>query len=700
MTLQPTPLQQGVFTDITAFSAKEHYIWSDKIRFKQRYPQTMGGCAQYNSLITFDGVPRAIRQWSQLDGTFTIAVGTHKKVELLVSTTKYDITPFAYIVTGTLGANPFATNVGVTTVTVTHVAHDRAIGDIVEFPNAITLDGIEFSKFAFAVATVPTANTYTIVAYTAATGTTAAGGGANVTFNYDGKTMANNPCATVNLTTTVTVTDVAHGLSTGATVVLSGLSTVNSIVVNGTWPVTVTGPDTYTFTGANIATGTGPGGGAAGRVHRCVNIGAASGLSMRLPSLANWGEDLVFTIGNQSRVYTWDATLGPSARARRVPRLPPCNFIMVSSDDQSLVLFGCSGDALEIQWSDQADYTVITPAATNTAGDKRIIRGSKLVAAVETAGGSLVFTDTAVHSMQFTGGDFVFTVTFMAKTKIAGQNAACERNGNVQWMGERNFYQFNGRVVTMECPIRGWVFGDAAQSGSGLNATERQGVFAGIIGQFGEAIFFYPSSSATYNDRFALCGLDENDSEGNYPWSPGTWVRTAWSDSDIYEYPLGLNYSGAMYKHEYGTSDDGVAMNHQLYTGDIQPDPSGDNMFIGRRVVLDMKLTGNVNFSTRTRRSANASYDVKGPLLLTETVMAIENPYAALHFRGRRLGMIWETPTYTLEELCTEDLLDLITTEDGETILCDGVPKDQTLNLATTWRLGIQSPDIKPDGTR
>lgn len=679
--LLPLDFQPGIFADLTPYAAGRKYVYSDKVRFRYSFPETIGGASKYNSLITFDGVPRAVKTWTRLDSTQVTAVGTHSTVELEIAGTKYDITPFAYVASGTLAANPFGTGIGLLTVTVHHVAHGRATGDIVDYVNAPTLDGIDLGALAWPITAVAGVDDYTITTTTAATGTTAAGGGAGVTYRYNSVILGNNPFTTTLASTTVAVHHVAHGRAIGDTVVFSGATSVNSVDPNGTQVVTaVAGVDDFSFAQAIAATGTGAGGGAAVRAFYGVTIGAASGVNMRLPCLAPWGEDLLFTMGRDSGVYRWIAT-DPTKRARRVPRAPTAHFICVSPDDLSLIAFGVDGDDMDLAWSNQQDYTNWTASSTTTADQRHLLRGSIFTAALALPGGILVFTDTAVHMMTFIGGDFVFAINFIGKTSICGQNAVNEFEGIAYWMGNNNFYIYDGRLRTMPCSCKRYVF-------KNKSATQLRGALCGINEEFNEAWFFYPTSSATYNDAYICYNYAEN------LWYIGTWQRTAWLDPDLFSTPLALDATGVMYRHETGTQDDLNPLGAILRSGDFEIAPSRTQMMMCQRLVVDAEMTGNYYLSAKFRNAKSDAYYYAGPVLVTVTTEEIW-----ITGRGRRMALEWATPTLALEELATEaSLLDFITTEDGDTLLADGVPKDQTLNLATTWRLGVQEADLIADG--
>ena len=159
-------------------------------------------------------------------------------------------------------------------------------------------------------------------------------------------TINNNPFA-LTASTTVTVTDTAHGCVTGDFVTFSGAvaiggggTNVTAAVLNQEFQVTVTGANTYTITISVTPNATAiaasPGGGSSVVAAYQINVGppyavpyvgwgggtwgtgtwgvgSTSAATIRLWSQSNWGEDLIFAPYKGS-IYYWDATGGVTTR--------------------------------------------------------------------------------------------------------------------------------------------------------------------------------------------------------------------------------------------------------------------------------------------------------------------------------------------------------------------------------------------------
>jgi hypothetical protein len=212
---------------------------------------------------------------------------------------------FGVLKTETLGADPISTTSGSPIVTIADTAHGLSVGDVVTFSGATAVGGITVSG-SYPISSVLT-NTFTIIASSDATSTATGGGGAVVMvspmwqandtvftvgpsptsttlrlFTDDTVPVAvsaatwgtwvsglpapvalgTNPLATVNGSSTVTVTHTGHGAAAGALVTIAGASAVGGVTVNGQYRINVViDANTYTIT-ATAASSTATGGGA------------------------------------------------------------------------------------------------------------------------------------------------------------------------------------------------------------------------------------------------------------------------------------------------------------------------------------------------------------------------------------------------------------------------------------------------------
>jgi hypothetical protein len=154
-----------------------------------------------------------------------------------------------------------------------------------------------------------------------------------------------NPFATVNGSTTVTVTDATGGYLNGDFVTFTGATAVGGLTISGEFQISFSSSTTYTITAASAASSTASGGGTVFAVYQ-VNtgpaialplvgwgagawgagawgIGATSAEALRIWNQANFGEDLIYGPRGSS-LYYWDATIGYIAPTITLTIASPC----------------------------------------------------------------------------------------------------------------------------------------------------------------------------------------------------------------------------------------------------------------------------------------------------------------------------------------------------------------------------------------
>ena len=154
-----------------------------------------------------------------------------------------------------------------------------------------------------------------------------------------------NPFATVNLSTTVTVTDATGGFINNDFVTFTGATAVGGITISGEYQITTSSSTVYTITAASAATSTTSGGGTVYAVYQ-INTGpsyavplvgwgsgtwgsgvwgtsASSSDAMRIWNQFNFGEDLIYG-PRGGPLYYWDATIGYQAATVSMTIANPC----------------------------------------------------------------------------------------------------------------------------------------------------------------------------------------------------------------------------------------------------------------------------------------------------------------------------------------------------------------------------------------
>ena len=515
---------------------------------------------------------------------------------------------------------------------------------------------------------------------------------------------------TANGTTTVTVTDTAHGGVTGDFVTFSGATGTYATTWNQEYQISVLTVDTYTITVAS-AIPAGSYGGAAVVAAYQINVGPATALPVigwgagpwgsggwgvgtstsypiRIWSQSNFGENLVFGYRGGA-IYYWDNATGLSARGVLVSSLAGAsdvplmqNYLMVSDASRFVFAFGVNDygsivqNQMLLRWSDQEDIKMWTPAATNQAGSLLLSHGSKIVTALQTRQEIVVFTDSSLYSLQYQGPPVIWSSQLLGDNiSIASQNSAAIASGVIYWMGVDKFYKYDGRIQTVRCDLLRYVYSD-------INLDQADQFFASTNEGFNEVWFFYCSASSSTIDRYVVYNYIENNGQG--VWYYGNMVRTAWLDSGLRNYPMAATDINNVVYHEYGVDDNSTevttAINAVIETAEFDID-DGDRFGFVWRILPDITFNGSTGASAPQ---------------VTMTLIPMQNSGSGYNSpqstAGTSYASIQRIATAPIEEFTGQVY---IRVRGRQMIL-----KIESNQIGTQWQLGSPRIDIKPDGRR
>jgi hypothetical protein len=619
----------GINTEITPYSNEGGWVDCDKIRFRLGFPEKIGGWTK-TSANSFLGACRSLHPFISLSGDKYTGVGTNLKFYVETGASFNDITPIR--ATTSAGDVTFSAATGSSTLTVSHVNHGAVLNDFVTFSGAVSLGGnitADVLNQEYEIIEIVDTSSYKIQARTAGTSISS--------ITEDGEL---NPTLV-----TATASDSGDG----------GSAVVGAYQINTGLDAAVTGSGWGASTWAR---------GTWGSEASTTVVGA----QLRLYEQDNFGEDLLFNV-KDGNIYYWDNSGGIETRAVSLDSLSGASDtptvarkIMVSDRDRHIIAFGCDAvgntgvqDPLLIRFSDQASLTDWTPTLENTAGDLRLGSGSQIVTAIETRQQIMVFTDTTLYAMQFLGPPFTFGVQGISENiSIASPKSAVAVDDAVYWMGEGEFYIFNGSVQRIPCTVKDSVFNN-------FNYSQSLKITAATNSSHSEIWWFYPSEGSETNDKYVVFNYQENS------WYYGTLTRTAWMDHGIYEYPIAASTDGYLYNHENGF-DDGSTSPPTAITSYVTSAPldigDGENFVFIKRLLPDVSFRNStepspeVDINTRVRNKSSGSF-----LKETESAVTEDTEYVNLRLRGRQMSI--------------------------------NVRSDRT---GTAWRLGTLRYDLRPDG--
>jgi len=745
MPLQKLQFRPGINREGTDYSNEGGWYACDKVRFRSGFPEKIGGWIRLSN-DTFLGIARALWNWVTLAGANLLGVGTNLKYYIELGGEYNDVTPIRVTFTNASTpstANCIATTNGSNVVTINYANYGGNTNDFVTISGANAVGGISATELnAEHQITYVDLDTFTFTVNSAATSNVSAGGGNTITMAFQIntgldvfvvgtgwgagtwptyiQTTLTDPFTCTSPSTTVTVTQTAHGLANGNAVYFNSISGnvcgIASTPFIKAFPITVVNANAYTFStvigaapgpiNTYTTSNNGPTGGTvvvSTPVAPFRGWGTAAdvgiGQQLRLWTNDNFGEDLIIA-PRGGAIYYWDATTGVSVRAVELSTLASgatvpgtaytykdfvpnqTNQVIGSAIQRFVITFGSNPydptdpvtpfDPLLVRWSDQEDPFMWVPDATNQSGEYRLNIGSTIICAESTRQEILVWSDAAIYSMQYLGPPYIWGFQLLQDNiTIMSPNAAITINNITYWMGTDKFFMYSGRVETLPCAIWQFIFDD-------INKDQAFQVFAGSNEAYSEVWWFYCSQNSNVVDSYIIYNYLER------AWAYGTMNRTAWLDSGLRQFPMAADgINNRVLYHEAAVDDVSgltpVAIEAYIQSSDFDIG-DGHNFGFVWRILPDLTFNGsNVNqpkvtMTVRPRRNSGAPYGIAD----TPEVASTQN------YAGQR--------TYDVQEFDGQVYTRLRARQMSFRI------DSNTLGVA--WQLGSPRIDIRPDGRR
>jgi hypothetical protein len=274
----------------------------------------------------------------------------------------------------------------------------------------------------------------------------------------------------------------------------------------------------------------------------------------------------------------------------------------------------------------------------------------------------LVWTDSALYSIQYQGTTYIFTATLISSgIDIIGPNATATAVNTTFWMGNDNFYYYDGTVNRMPCTVREKVFLD-------INFEQRYKVYASLNAENNEVTWFYPSADSTENNRYVTYNYAEK------AWYYGTMPRTAWIDRGLGVSPLAASTDNYLYFHEVGFDDGSTNPASPIVTY-IESSPveieEGEELAFVSRIIPDISFRN-------TTSNAEVTFSIRP-----------QNYPGALKGTPDANGVVYNYTVNTFTE-------QLFTRIRGRSVIL----RVSSSQLGVAWRLGTPRLDIRLDGRR
>lgn len=552
MALTKIKFAPGIHKESTQYDIGPTWWDCDKVRFRKGRPEEIGGWDKY-STTSYMGIARSLYDWTTADSAQYLGIGTNLKFYVEFGGNFYDVTPIRETATLT---NPFSATDTSSTIVVDDVGHGSVVGDFVTYSGASQLGTSNITADVlnqeYQVAAVNSADQYTIIAKDT---------------NGD-ELVANQTNATAGGTVTA-----KYQINTGT----------NAYTTSSGWGAGAWGSGTW-------------GGGGS----------LSFSAQIRLYSQDSFADDLLFNprLGD---IYYWDesGSSPPSSVSRAISLSdaslsasnPPTKAmqVMVSPVSRHVIAFGCNDiglgqteiDPLLIRWSSQDSIIDWTPSSTNTAGGQPLATGKSFVGAVKTRQEIVVFTETAVHSMQFAGSPYVFRFSVVAENiSICSPKAAVAAGDAVFFMDREGFYVYKGAVSKIPCDVLEYVY-------TNIDKTQFYKVHATQNPDHSEITWFYPvGTSPAEITNYVTYNYAEN------VWSIGTFQRAAWIQAASRLNPIASTanttdvYTQYLYNHEFGYSAEGLPIGGYIESGMFEIG-DGEQLSLIRRYIPSFRFEGN-----------------------------------------------------------------------------------------------------------
>ncbi len=634
--LQKLTFRPGLNREGTEYSNEGGWYDGDKIRFRSGYPEKIGGWTRYSN-NTYLGTCRSLWTWADQNGQGNyIGVGTTYKYYISEGGYYNDVTPIYH--TSTLTNAITATN-GSSFITITDGTYSPNVGDFIIISGATSLGGNLTATVLdqeFQVTSVLSSTQYQ-----------------------------------VNVNVTANSSDTGNG---------------GTITIQYEYPI---GLDVYT---TGNGWGAGPwGGGTTEGWGQSAAVGI--GEQLRVWTNDNFGADLVIAPRGGQIAY-WSDAAGVNTRAvllstasttagylgQYVPT--ETNQVLVSPIQQFLIALGSNSynggtlpspfNPMLVRWSDQANPYQWVPAVTNQSGEFQLTNGSYIMGGVSTRVENLIWTDSALYSMQYIGFPYVWSFNIlMDNISIVSPKSMITVNNVTYWMGRDKFYMYTGTVQTLPCALRQYVFDD-------INTQQAYQIFAASNEAFNEVWWFYVSQSGGGNQINKYVVYNYLDRV----WYYGTMNRTAWIDSGIQPFPIAA-YSGYLLYHENGVDDvSGLTpapISAYIQSSDFDITDGNSFAFVWR-MLPDVNFTGStvnapqVNIQLLPRYNLGTAYgNGANPAVISA------NNYTNI-------------PEYTVQQFTGQ----VMTRVRGREMSF----KISSNQLGVAWQLGVPRIDVRSDGRR
>ena len=204
-----------------------------------------------------------------------------------------------------------------------------------------------------------------------------------------------------------------------------------------------------------------------------------------------------------------------------------------------------------------------------------------------------------------------------------------------------------------------------------FNASQSEKVTAAVNSSFSEVWWFYPSANSNVIDKYVVFNYQEQ------AWYYGTLARSAWIDRGIAQFPISAGLDGYLYYHEIGQDD-----------GSVNP-PAAIPSFIESS---QMSIGAGDNFVFLSRLIPDITFEGSSSPTPAVTMTLQTRQFPGTAYTGTKSNTVQRSATVPVE-LFTDQVFVRLR---GRSFAF----KINSTDTGVEWRLGTPRVDLRPDGRR
>lgn len=350
-------------------------------------------------------------------------------------------------------------------------------------------------------------------------------------------------------------------------------------------------------------------------------------------SMDNWNSELLFMSSADGRVFVYDpiTDAAPAVGAN----IPIFVRDMLVTAERHVMVFGSQGFPNRVAWSDKENRTGWNFAnVTGQAGFYDLTGAGMILSAHKIPGGILIFTTTGVWLGTYIGAPYYYGFRQIAEgCAPISAHAVAVAGGRAFWMGKKNFWKYEGGIVTALPHTLGTDLFD------NMDPVATRRVCAGYNGVYPEIWFFFPtdrkgelSPTLIENDKYVVYGFEP----GAEWWADGWLSRSCFTSSPVMDLPLAGSDQSMLYQHEDGWQGDGETRAGLVYAeiGALQFDDGENNWQVHQCMVDNATGIDSVEFDFK------GHYVRGGPeYIFHEGLRGRPDGYLDTHFTARDFSM-------------------------------------------------------------